>query len=123
MKNIYCLLVINIFLSLLMSCRYYNEEDLYPFTNCDTINVTFSGTIAPILANNCLTCHSNSLAASSGNNIRLENYSDVHAMSVSISGAINHQAPYSQMPKNGRKLNTCLINQFEIWVREGALNN
>jgi hypothetical protein len=107
----------------MFSCRYDNEEDLYPLATCDTLNVTFSGTIAPILANNCLTCHSNSLAASSGNNIRLENYADVHAMSVSILGAINHQPPYSPMPKNGRMLNDCLITQFEIWVREGALNN
>jgi len=27
------------------------------------------------------------------------------------------------MPKNGGKLKPCLINQFDIWVENGALNN
>jgi len=107
------------------SCYYDNEEALYPTlaTSCDTSNVTFSGKIVPLLANNCLACHSNATAPSSGNNIRLENYADVIVMSTGISGSINHTGTYSPMPKNGGKLNVCLINQFDIWVRNGALNN
>jgi hypothetical protein len=107
------------------SCYYDNEEALYPqlSSSCDTSNVTFSGTIAPILANNCLSCHSNAMAASAGNNIRLENYADVQSSKTAISGSINHTGSYSPMPKNGAKLKACSITQFDIWVKNGALNN
>jgi len=56
------------------SCYYDSEEALYPSlsSSCDTITVTFSGTITPILANSCLSCHSNATAPSAGNNIRLQ---------------------------------------------------
>jgi len=112
-------------LFLASSCYYDNEEALYPSLNssCDTTNVTFSGKIAPMLAGNCLSCHSNAVAASVGNNIKLENYADVKSRITAISGSIKQNGSYSSMPKNGGKLNTCLINQFDIWVTKGALNN
>ena len=115
--------VIILFISI--SCFYDNEEALYPSLNssCDTTSVTFSGKIAPIFANNCLSCHSNTTAATAGNNIRLEDYADVKARTTAISGSINHAGVYSPMPKNGGKLNTCLITQFDIWVRKGAPND
>jgi hypothetical protein len=106
------------------SCYYDNEEALYPDVNftCDTLNVTFSGSIVPLLANNCLSCHSNASAASSAAGIRLEDYADVQIRASAISAAINHTGPFP-MPKNGRKLRECLITRFDIWVREGAQND
>ncbi len=108
-----------------ISCYYDNEEALYPSltSSCDTISVTFSGKIAPILANNCLSCHSNTTAASAGNNIRLEDYADVKARTTAIAGSVKHTGTYSPMPKNGGRLNTCLITQFDIWVKNGAPND
>ncbi|MBG0857913.1 MAG: hypothetical protein IQL11_00310 [Bacteroidales bacterium] len=107
------------------SCYYDNEEALYPSLNtaCDTTNVTFSGKIVPMLANNCLSCHSNATAATSGNGIRLEDFADVRSQAAAISGAINHTGTYSPMPKNGSKLKPCLITQFEIWFKNGTPNN
>lgn len=106
------------------SCYYDNEETLYPnITPCDTANVTFSGSVRILLSNNCLSCHSNSQAAANGNNIRLELHSDVAAMAATIEGAINHLPQYSHMPKNGRKLEACLIRQFEIWRQKGSPND
>jgi hypothetical protein len=107
------------------SCYYDNEEALYPSlsSSCDTINVTFSGTVSPILANSCLSCHSNATAPSAGNNIRLQDYADVLANKVAIAGSIKHSGTYSPMPKNGGLLKPCSITQFDIWVRKGALNN
>lgn len=121
----YFLPVLIIFISLIASCYYDNEEALYPSYNtaCDTTNVTFSITISSMLNNNCLSCHSNAKAAANGNNIRLENYSDVVAKQPVITGSINHAAKYSPMPKNGVKLKSCLLNQFDIWVRKGMPNN
>jgi hypothetical protein len=107
------------------SCYYDNEEALYPSLNssCDTINVTFSGKIAPLLASNCLSCHSNAMAAVAGNGIRLQDYADVKARTAAIAGSIKHTGTYSPMPKNGGALNACLITQFDIWVNNGAPNN
>lgn len=108
-----------------VSCYYDNEEALYPSVNssCDTANVTFSGKIVPLLANNCLSCHSNAIAASAGNNVRLENYADVKSRTTAIAGSLKHSGTYSPMPKNGGKLNSCLISQFDIWLRNGAPDN
>lgn len=109
----------------LPSCYYDNEELLYPAqsASCDTTNITFSGTVRSMLVNNCLSCHSGSQARANGNNIRLESYADVVAKAVNISGAIKHVQPYSPMPKNGGKINSCLIRQFDIWFKIGMPDN
>lgn len=108
-----------------VSCYYDSEESLYPSlrSSCDTANVTFSGQVSEMLANNCLSCHSNSTAASSGNGIRLENYADVKSKAAAVSGAINQNGSYSPMPKNGGKLSRCLIIQFDRWVLDGTPDN
>ncbi len=105
-----------------VSCYYDNEEALYPSLNnsCDTTNVTYSATILPILQNNCYSCHSNANSAFGGN-VQLEAYSDVVANIARIIPAIK-QTGSKPMPPNG-KLKDCSINQFDIWVRNGMLNN
>jgi hypothetical protein len=126
MKRFYSLFAfITIMLLIVVSCYYDNEERLYPSpdASCDTTNITFSGTIVTILSNNCLSCHSNITAAGSGNGIRLENFADVQARATAVAGSIKQSGSYSPMPKNGGKLKTCLITQFDIWVRNGMLNN
>ncbi len=119
------LLFVIIVTVMLSSCYYDNEESLYPSYNtlCDTANVTFSGTVAPLLAGNCLSCHSNSSAAGFGGNIRLEDYADVKARASAVAGSIKHAGGYSPMPQNGGKLKECSIKQFDIWIRKGLLNN
>ncbi|MBP1666716.1 MAG: hypothetical protein H6Q23_1576 [Bacteroidetes bacterium] len=109
----------------LLSCYYDNEEALYPSpgSSCDTANVTFSAKISNILADNCLSCHSNATAASAGNNIRLQDYIDVKARTTAIAGSIKHTATYSPMPKNGGKLKACSITMVDIWIRNGAPEN
>ena len=122
-KNIYLLILILV--TLVFSCYYDNEEALYPSlnTSCDTANVSFKGTIASMLSSNCFSCHSNATAASFGNNIHLEDFVDVKNNATAVSGSIKHTGNYSPMPKNGGKLKDCLIWQFDIWIRNGMLNN
>ena len=108
-----------------VACYYDSEEALYPSlsASCDTLNVTFSGTVAPLLNSNCYSCHSNATAASFGNNIKLENYTDVKTNAVAVKGSINFMGTYSHMPKNGGQLKACSLRQFDIWVSQGMLNN
>jgi hypothetical protein len=119
------LAIVFVILLAFVSCYYDSEEALYPSlsSSCDTTNITFSGQITAMLANNCLSCHSNATAGVSGNGIRLENYADVQSRATAVAGSIKQTGTYSPMPKNGGKLKVCLINQFDIWVRNGMLNN
>jgi hypothetical protein len=116
------LAVAAIFSVFFYSCYYDNEEALYPtlVNTCDTTNVTFSGTIAPMLSNNCYSCHSNA-NSSFGGGIRLQSFTDVTANSQKLIAAINRTGPFP-MPPSGR-LGSCSITQFEIWVRNGMPNN
>jgi len=108
-----------------LSCYYDNEEALYPTLagTCDTLNISFSKTIAPMLANNCLSCHSNTTAAVAGGNVKLQDYADVKLKAAAVAGSIKHTGPYSPMPKNGGMLSACLITQFDKWVAGGYLQN
>jgi hypothetical protein len=118
-------LITSIITLLLFSCYYDSKEALYPTidTTCDTTLVTYKLTIVPILSNNCYSCHSISTAAANGDNIRLETYSDVVANSARVTPAIKHTGSVSPMPKNGSKISSCSITQWDIWVRNGMINN
>lgn len=89
---------------------------------CDTSNVTYSGTINPILQANCLGCHS---SAGSGGGILLNTFSAVKGQvnNGRLWGAINWQSGFSQMPKNSSKLSDCDITKIGIWIQQGAPNN
>jgi hypothetical protein len=103
----------------LSSCYYDNEEDLYlGGSKCDTTNVTYSATIAPIFSGYCNSCHSGS---SPNANIVTDNYTSVNANIDRIIAAINHTGPVN-MPPDG-SLTTCDLAKMNIWFREGHLDN
>lgn len=114
--------IIAIFSYFFTSCYYDNEEALYPALNntCDTTNVTYSGTIVPILNNSCLGCHS---SAATGGSILLTTYAQVVASAPRITGSIKQLPNFSAMPKNSSKISSCSISQWDIWVRNGMPNN
>jgi hypothetical protein len=89
---------------------------------CDTVNVTFSGTIRPILHNNCMGCHS---GANPPLGVSLETYAGV--LSVVNDGrlhkAVNHLPGASAMPKGGNKLPDCTVSKINAWINKGASNN
>jgi len=88
---------------------------------CDTINpITFSGTIWPIMQTSCTGCHS---GTSAGGGIVLANYANVQtsATNGSLMNSLRGNG-VSQMPK-GSSFSACRIKQFDIWVKNGALNN
>jgi hypothetical protein len=116
------LAIMTMFSFFIVSCYYDNEEALYPTlsNSCDTTNVTYSGTIAPILNNSCLTCHS---VPATGGSILLNTYAEVVASAPRITGSIKQLSGFSAMPKNSGKIKSCSITQWDIWVRNGMLNN
>jgi hypothetical protein len=124
MKQIFCTIAILSVIS--FSCYYDTEEALYPegnLGNCDTVNVTFSASIVPLLDNNCLSCHAKSVAQSKGGSINLQGYQNVFDNKETILGDIMHDGANHDMPKNTSKLKDCLIQQVDIWIKAGALDN
>jgi hypothetical protein len=88
---------------------------------CDTINpVTFSGTIWPIIQTSCTGCHS---GTSPSGNVLLASYSNV--ATVASSGVLLNSLNGTGVPKMpvGSSFSACRIRQFDIWVKNGFLNN
>jgi hypothetical protein len=121
MKRLYIIIaIVPIFSLFFVSCYYDNEEALYPAlnTSCDSTNVTFSGTIVPILSDNCTSCHSGSMPSGS---ISLTSLSSVQT--IASSGLLMNSLKGNGvqiMPPSG-SLSTCKTGQFQIWIRNGML--
>lgn len=88
---------------------------------CDTVNVTYPGTIQPLLGQFCLDCHS---GPTPEGGLNFEDYETVAfvAQSGQLLGAIRHEAGYSAMPPSGIMLSDCDIAKFEIWIRDTTFN-
>lgn len=114
----FALVIVTTLVLFFASCYYDNEEALYPTLkgSCDTLNVSYAGSISTILSNNCYSCHSDANAAFGGG-IHLQKLSDVVSYSSKIVAAIKRTGP-KPMPPSG-KLNSCSIAQFDIWIRNG----
>jgi mono/diheme cytochrome c family protein len=98
-------------------------QDLTCDEDCDTTNVTFSGTIWPnIIEKHCFGCHKNPNPLGG---LALENYSDVAAIASDgrLLGVVTHSSGYSPMPKNAPKLSDCKITQITKWIEDGIPDN
>lgn len=89
---------------------------------CDTSNVTFTGTIKPLMQTYCKGCHSGS---SPGGGVSLTNYAGISgaAFDGSLVGSVDHLPGWNAMPKNSAKMSDCDIAKIKIWVNAGAPNN
>ena len=108
---------------LLGSCYYDNEESLYPGPiNCDTLNVTYTLTIVPILEANCTNCHNQQIPSGQ---VILDNYTDLYKSveNGSFEGTVNHYSGFPPMPQNRGKLSDCKLSKINIWLRDGAADN
>jgi hypothetical protein len=125
-RNYFALVITVFLLFMATSCYYDNEEYLYPgnggIIGCDTTNVTYSGTVAPILATNCNNCHN---PASPSGGVIVNNYSDllVYVNNGRFWGSINHEQGYQPMPRNLPKLSECNLTKIKKWIDDGALDN
>ena len=118
-----------IFLIILAGCYYDNEEELYPegSSPCDTTNVTFSGTVFPIIEANCIGCHS---GGSPSGNVLLTDHASISAAGQippgsygSLYGVISHASGNSPMPRNLPKLSDCNIRKIKTWIDAGTPDN
>ncbi len=91
-------------------------------SGCDTVNVSFSADVQPVIQSNCQGCHSGSFPSGG---IDLSNYTNIAntANTGQLYGAIAHLPGFSPMPQNQPQLSACTIKQIKAWIDEGALNN
>ena len=109
-------------LCLFPSCVSNVEEELYPPEACDTMEVTYSLTIAPIIEEKCFACHGGDATISG---IPLEGYDNLKAMvdAERLVGAVRHLDGFSTMPKDAPSLPECKLLQIEKWVNDGMKND
>ena len=109
MKN--CLIALAAIMSLLTvlpGCYYDVEEELYPNTGCDTLDVGYATTIAANFGNVTLEGHNN-----------LKTYAD----NGQLLGVIRHESGFPAMPQGAPQLVDCTIEKIEKWVNDGAPDN
>lgn len=89
---------------------------------CDTLNVTYSGTIQPVIQARCQGCHSGSTPQGG---LDLSSWSVLNAVAIDgrLAGSIQHLPTYTAMPSNAPRMNDCRIAQFLKWIDAGAPNN
>ncbi len=88
---------------------------------CDTSNVSYGGTIAPLLALKCNGCHSGS---SPQGGLDLTNWAIVNALALNgrLAGSVQHLPAYHAMPPSGGQLPACEIREIQIWIANGSPN-
>lgn len=105
------------------SCYYDVELELYPGSiECDLTNVTYSGTVEPLIISKCQSCHNNNTA---NGNINLEGFNNIQqqASNGNIIGAINHDSGFSPMPQGQPQLPQCQIDEIQKWIDNGTPND
>lgn len=106
-------------LPLWQACYYDTEEELYPNGFCDTANVTWSGTVQPLIQQRCAVagCHvSNGFAPGDFTqyaNVKSAVDNGTFRAEVIVAGT---------MPPSGR-LAACDIQKLEAWIAAGAPQN
>jgi hypothetical protein len=96
-------------------------KDEYCGSACDTAEVTYSSTLAPLIATYCIGCHS---AAAPSGGVILETHADVVAQvnAGKIPGVIRREGLFTPMPP-AMALSECNIRKFEIWIEAGMADN
>jgi hypothetical protein len=123
MKSLFAVVASFMSLVVFFQACTYDKEILIPPSDCsDTVNVSFSATIEPLLRANCFSCHGN---GSNLGSVSLETYDNVKALAVSgrLLGSISHSIGFVAMPAGADKLDDCSINAVRIWIDEGGRNN
>ena len=95
---------------------------------CDTTNLTYSGTIAPLMGNYCNGCHGDS---GNSTGINLTSYFDsgtddgvkTVAQDGRLWGSVNQDGGFSAMPLGGNRLQECKIDELRIWLDNGYPND
>ncbi len=91
-------------------------------SGCDTLNITYSASIVPIIQQHCQGCHSGG-TPQGGLNFTSHSVLQTVALDGRLAGSIQHLPGAIPMPPGGPQLSDCKIQKFLIWIDAGAPNN
>jgi len=116
------LLIMFTMISLLASCYYDVEENLYGDSVCDTTDVSYTQDIAPILNTSCNGCHASAINIA---NVSLDQHTAVkkYVDNGKLIGVIRHDPGFSAMPSGAPKIADCSIQKIQAWIEAGSPNN
>lgn len=125
-KNFFAVLIFTAFVS---SCTYEKAEDLNPVDPadtittqvCDTLNITYTNTIKPLLIANCSI--DNDACHSSNSEYPQDSYENIFIFTPPdrMLSAVTHDGTTEEMPQNAEKLDDCKINKIRAWINQGTL--
>ena len=127
MRTIFYLILPSLaLLFMVTSCYYDNEVDLYPSNAvpCDTSNITYTNTIAPIMSANCNVCHN--IGNPNGTPpVITSDYPGlkVVALNGKLANSVNWTNGQHKMPQSGSQLGPCDLAKINSWIKAGALDN
>ncbi len=110
-------------INLIRTWMLQGAQNLTCENDCDTLNVTWSGTIKPLIDNKCKNCHQGS---SPGGGVDLSTYANVAAAAMnnnSLLTVLLWPTTYPMPKGSPQPLPACEIAQIRIWVNAGAPNN
>lgn len=89
---------------------------------CDTTNVTYAGTIVPLVQQRCLGCHS---GGSPSGDLNFDNWLTLNAVADDgrLRWAVTHDPQGVPMPPSAPQLPPCEVRKFILWIEAGAPNN
>jgi hypothetical protein len=107
------------------SCSNSNKEELFPVEPCDTVGMTYTNDIIPIMSGYCYECHGAATHSISG--VNLSDYNTLKSYANGVEGQLyknithtsDHPMPLPPRPK----LSDCNINKILDWINQGAPNN
>ena len=107
-------------LLILSSCEtehLYGPDGILEVDLCDTIDVTYTAHIKPIIDDKCESCHNSN--ATSGNVI-LTTYDDVKdaVNTRQLKEIVNYEPGNARMPPSG-KMSNCVLLKINTWIKEG----
>lgn len=87
--------------------------------SCDTLSVSFSADVKPMIDNACGSCHGNPLR------LDLSTWSAVKSAAESgrLMGALEHRPAYLPMPQGAPRWSDCELGKVRAWIRDGMPNN
>ena len=122
-------------LMLVVSCENFNgpvpgktkpivvkDTTIIGGTKCDTLGVSYSKTVQPILQSNCVSCHSGPGATAGVDMSSIDNIVRQVGRNRIFPNVLTGKNGAQQMPQGGR-LSQCEIDQITAWVNQGAKNN
>ena len=114
------------FILILSSCLYSNLEEMNPLEELcvtDTVSVTYTKDIAPLLTENCGTTNTCHQTTGNLSDVPLATYEDVNSVVITgqLLSAVTHDGNAPFMPKGGNILEDCKLNKIRAWINQGVI--